>query len=149
MPPHYEHVRANGIKFRVWSAGEGDKLALCLHGFPEFSHSWRYQMPLLEKLGYRVWAPDLKGFGGSDAPTEVGNYRMDHLVEDVAALVDASGAKSLTLFGHDWGAFIAWNFAIQKKRPLEKLVILNVPHPGPTRKSFRDSKTGRPNWKQL
>ncbi len=123
-------VEANGFRFAVDEAGEGDHLALCLHGFPESRFSWRHQLPLLAELGYRAWAPDLRGYGDTEPrPQDVASYRIDRLVEDVAALVDASGARRATLIAHDWGAIVAWTFAARQVRPLERLVIMNVPHP--------------------
>lgn len=122
-------VEANGQTFELAKAGTGKKLALCLHGFPELNYSWRHQIPLLVELGYTVWAPNLRGYGGSSQPEGVDSYRLDILVQDIAALIDASGAEDVTLIAHDWGAIIAWQFAIQKIRPLTRLVIMNVPHP--------------------
>lgn len=123
-------VEANGFRFAVDEAGEGDHLAMCLHGFPESRFSWRFQLPLLAELGYRVWAPDLRGYGETEPkPRDVDAYNIDRLREDVAALIDASGAKKVTLIGHDWGAGLAWAFAGKPLRPLERLVIMNVPHP--------------------
>jgi len=124
-------VEANGFRFAVDEAGEGDHLALCLHGFPESRISWRFQLPFLAELGYRAWAPDLRGYGETEPkPCDVKAYLIDRLMEDVAALIDASGAKKVTLMGHDWGAGLAWTFATHAPRPLERLVIMNVPHPG-------------------
>jgi len=130
--PQYviKFVRTKDITFEVAESGSGDRLALLLHGFPESNFSWRFQLPFLAKLGYRVWAPNLRGYGNTSRPTGVKNYTVECLMDDVAALIDASGAKSVTLFGHDWGAVIAWNFAAREIRPLERLVIMNVPHPG-------------------
>jgi pimeloyl-ACP methyl ester carboxylesterase len=123
-------VEANGLRFAVDEAGEGDHLALCLHGFPESRFSWRHQLPALAELGYRAWAPDLRGYGDTQPrPQDVASYRIERLLEDVAALIDASGAKRVTLIGHDWGALVAWTFASQQVRPLARLVIMNVPHP--------------------
>lgn len=122
-------VEANGLTFEVAEAGAGDHLALCLHGFPELNYSWRHQMPLLAKMGYRVWAPNQRGYGGSTKPMGIGNYTIDKIVADAAALFDASGASRLTLIGHDWGGAIAWFFAINKVRPIERLVVMNLPHP--------------------
>jgi pimeloyl-ACP methyl ester carboxylesterase len=137
-------VEANGFRFAVDEAGEGDHLALCLHGFPESRFSWRYQLPLLAELGYRAWAPDLRGYGETEPkPREVQAYLIDRLMEDVAALIDASGAKSVTLIGHDWGAALAWTFAANAPRPLERLVIMNVPHPAVMSARLRKS------WAQL
>lgn len=123
-------VEANGFRFAVDEMGEGDHLALCLHGFPESRFSWRYQLPLLAELGYRAWAPDLRGYGETEPkPREVSAYAVDRLMEDVAALIDASGAKKVTLLAHDWGAGVGWTFAANQVRPLERLVIMNLPHP--------------------
>lgn len=122
-------VAANGLTFEVAEAGEGDHLALCLHGFPELNFSWRYQLPLLAELGYRVWAPNQRGYGGSSRPEGVEQYSADRIVADAAALFDASGATKLTLVAHDWGGAIAWMFAINRVRTVERLVVMNLPHP--------------------
>ncbi len=123
------HIEANGLTFEVAEAGSGDHLALCLHGFPELNYSWRHQIPMLAKMGYRVWAPNQRGYGGSTRPTGIENYTIERIVADAAALFDASGASRLTLIGHDWGGAIAWFFAINKVRPVERLVVMNLPHP--------------------
>lgn len=122
-------VDANGLTFEVDQAGSGSKFALLLHGFPESKFSWRFQIPLLVKLGYRVWAPNLRGYGKSSKPEGVKAYYMDRLLDDVAGLIDAAGAKETLLVTHDWGSIIAWQFAMRKLKPLEGLVIMNVPHP--------------------
>ena len=122
-------VAANGLTFEVAEAGEGDHLALCLHGFPELNFSWREQMPLLARMGYRVWAPNQRGYGASSRPGRVEDYTADKIVADAAALFDASGTRKLTLVAHDWGGAIAWLFAINRVRPLERLVVMNLPHP--------------------
>lgn len=137
-----EWIEANGLTFEVATAGVGDRLALLLHGFPELHYSWRHQMPMLAEMGYRVLAPNLRGYGGSDRPSGTSAYRLRTLVEDVAKLIDASGAGEVVLIAHDWGAIIAWQFAILKVRPLAKLVILNVPHPLCARRELS-------NWRQL
>jgi pimeloyl-ACP methyl ester carboxylesterase len=122
-------VAANGINFEVATIGTGDRLALCLHGFPEHAYSWRYQMPLLARLGYRVWAPNLRGYGNTDSPQEISAYKTRTLVEDVAGLIKASGAKETLLLAHDWGAALAWSIAILQPQLINRLVILNLPHP--------------------
>ena len=122
-------VNANGLTFEVAEAGAGDHLALCLHGFPELNYSWRHQMSLLASLGYRVWAPNQRGYGGTSRPAGIESYTTDKMVADAAALFDASGASRLTIIGHDWGGAIAWLFAINKVRPIERLVVMNLPHP--------------------
>jgi pimeloyl-ACP methyl ester carboxylesterase len=122
-------VEANGFSFAVDEAGSGDRLALCLHGFPESRFSWRNQLPMLADLGYRVWAPDLRGYGETEPkPQDVASYAVDKLMDDVEALIVASGAKDVTLIAHDWGAIVAWTFATSRRK-LSRLVIMNVPHP--------------------
>lgn len=122
-------VEANGLTFEVAQAGAGDHLALCLHGFPELNYSWRHQMSTLARMGYRVWAPNQRGYGGTTKPVGIAHYTVDKIVADAAALFDASGASQLTIIGHDWGGAIAWLFAINKVRPIERLVVMNLPHP--------------------
>ncbi len=139
-------IEANGIKFELAECGSGGRLALCLHGFPELNHSWRYQMPVLAQAGWRVWAPNLRGYGGTTRPPSIRDYAVDHLTQDVAALIDASGAREVMLIAHDWGAIIAWNFAIRKVRPLVKLVIMNVPHPKVAQRELRHWRQIRRSW---
>ena len=124
-----QFVEANSIRFEVHTCGEGDRLALCLHGFPEHAHSWRHQLPLFASLGYRAWAPNLRGYGATTRPAGVSQYAIEVLMEDVAGLVDAAGCQEVVLVAHDWGAVIAWMFATRKLRPLQRMIICNVPHP--------------------
>ncbi len=131
-----QFVDANGLRFEVDMCGAGDRLALCLHGFPEHSFSWRYQLPMLADLGYRAWAPNLRGYGNSSRPAGVAAYAIEHLLDDVAGLIDASGCSETVLIAHDWGAVIAWYFAMRLPRPIERLVICNVPHPVPARRAM-------------
>ena len=137
-----EWIEANGLTFEVATAGSGDRLALCLHGFPELHYSWRHQIPLLADMGYRVWAPNMRGYGETARPSNKRDYRLNNLTADVAALIDASGAKEVVLIAHDWGAIVAWHFAIKKLRPLTRLVIMNVPHPLCARRELT-------RWRQL
>jgi pimeloyl-ACP methyl ester carboxylesterase len=92
-------------------------------------------MPLLARLGYRVWAPDLRGYGGSDKPEGVKAYAIETLMADVAGLIDASGARETMLLAHDWGGIVAWQFATRALRPLERLVCMNIPHLGAAREA--------------
>ncbi|HJL14855.1 MAG TPA: alpha/beta hydrolase [Sandaracinaceae bacterium LLY-WYZ-13_1] len=123
------HVHANGLRFRVLEEGEGDRLALCLHGFPELGRSWRHQLPLLAELGYRGWAPDLRGYGGTERPRRVCDYALETLMDDVTGLIAAAGAERATLIAHDWGGLIAWHVAMRRPELLERLVVCNMPHP--------------------
>ena len=122
-------ILANGLSFVIDEAGEGDSVALFLHGFPESKHSWRYQLPLLAKLGWRAVAFDQRGYGDSSRPTGVKAYDIENLMADAGAVFDALGAKRRLLIAHDWGAIVAWAFAMDRVRDLEGLVIMNVPHP--------------------
>ena len=133
----HQFVQANGLRFHVAECGNGDRLALCLHGFPECWFSWRYQLPLLAQLGYRAWAPDLRGYGESECPRGMESYAIETLMDDVAALIDAAQARETILLAHDWGAVIAWYFAIRRLRPLQRLVIMNVPHPAVIERAMR------------
>ena len=139
-------VEANGLRFEVLEAGFGDRLALCLHGFPEHAVSWRHQMPVLADMGYRVWAVNQRGYGRTTRPTRVMDYALPELMDDVAALIDASGASSVVLIGHDWGAMVAWCFAAGRLRPLERLVIMNVPHPLCFRAALKHWRQARKSW---
>ncbi len=132
-------MNANGLTFAVDEAGEGEAVAILLHGFPENRSSWRHQLHPLANLGWHVIAPDMRGYGDSDRPRERDAYRIEHLVADVAALFDACGATRRLLVGHDWGAMVAWAFAIARARPLEGLVVMNVPHPSVFRHALRHS----------
>ena len=127
--PQFIRVPANGIHFEIATMGSGDRLALCLHGFPEHAYSWRHQMPLLARLGYRVWAPNLRGYGNTDSPREVSAYKARTLVEDVTALIKAAKPKETLLLAHDWGAALAWSVALDQPELIDRLVILNLPHP--------------------
>jgi pimeloyl-ACP methyl ester carboxylesterase len=132
----HRKLDANGLDFHVAECGDGDRLALCLHGFPEFWISWRHQMPLLAELGWRVQAPDLRGYGGTEKPSRREDYALERLLDDVAALIDLSGAREVMLVAHDWGGLIAWFFAMRGIRALDRLVIMNLPHPGAAERAF-------------
>jgi pimeloyl-ACP methyl ester carboxylesterase len=135
-------IDANGLSFEVDEAGSGGDVAILLHGFPESRYSWRYQLPLLAGLGWRVIAPDMRGYGGSSRPTRTSDYEIGRLVDDVAGLFDAAGARRRLLIGHDWGAGVAWAFALDRRLPLDGLVIMNVPHPAVLARVMRSS------WRQ-
>ncbi len=139
-------VVARGLSFEVVEAGQGDHLAICLHGYPELAYSWRHQLPALAAMGYRVWAPCQRGYGATSKPEGIDAYRMECLVADVAALFDASGAKTLTLIGHDWGGAVAWSFAIHRVRALDRLVIMNMPHPRCFARALRYWPQQRRSW---
>lgn len=133
----HRFIHANGLRFHVAECGKGERFILCLHGFPECWFSWRYQLPALAEAGYHVWAPDLRGYGQSDRPQRLEDYAIERLMDDVRALIEARGARHVVLVGHDWGALIAWYFAMRFPQHLDRLVIMNVPHPGVMERALR------------
>lgn len=151
-PPDDEHgcsflrVRANQLDFTVATAGSGDRLVLCLHGFPESSLSWRHQMAPLAHAGYRVWAPDLRGYGGTTRPDGLDAYRLEALMDDVGALIAASHTSRVILIGHDWGGIIAWYYAMRRPNQLDALIILNGPHPACFEREIRHWRQLRRSW---
>lgn len=129
-------VAANGLNFTVDEAGDGDTVALLLHGFPEARQAWSDQLPALAALGWRAAAPDMRGYGASDRPKALSAYYIEQLVGDVEALFEALGAKRRILIGHDWGGVIAWQVALRRPGLLDGLVILNAPHPAVYRRAY-------------
>ena len=139
-------IQANNIEFEVDAQGEGETLILCLHGWPEHSITWRFQMSHFANLGYRVWAPNLRGYGNSDIPKGMKNYQIEILMEDVAGIIEASGAKEVILLSHDWGALIAWHFAMRYPNMITRLIICNVPHPAQFIRSMKTLEQWMRSW---
>src|SRR5688572_11466991 len=110
-PPELRTVNANGLEMRVATAGEGPLVLLC-HGWPEGWRSWRHQIDALAAAGYRAAAPDMRGYGGTEAPQAIDAYSIMHLVGDVVGLVEALGETQAVIVGHDWGAVVAWHAAL-------------------------------------
>jgi pimeloyl-ACP methyl ester carboxylesterase len=127
MFPEPYTVRSNGINLAVHEQGHGPAIVL-LHGFPELAYSWRHQLPALADAGYRAIAPDQRGYGRSDVPPDVGDYRIEELIADVHGLLDALELDSATFVGHDWGALVLWQMAMRAPERIDRLIILNIPH---------------------
>jgi epoxide hydrolase 4 len=123
-------VHANGLNFHVVEAGpeDADPLFL-LHGFPEFWWAWRKLIPPLAAAGYRVIAPDLRGYNLSDAPRGIAAYWLDLLAADITGIAGALGLSTFHLTGHDWGGIVAWWVAARHADRVRRLVILDAPHP--------------------
>lgn len=120
----------NGVRLHYQAAGPlTGKTVLLLHGFPEFWYGWRRQIAALAEAGFRVIVPDQRGYNLSQKPRGVKQYDLDLLAGDMLALMDQLGAPTFLLAGHDWGAAVAWWLAIHHPQRVEKLAILNVPHP--------------------
>jgi pimeloyl-ACP methyl ester carboxylesterase len=124
----HRHVVVNGVRLHVVEAGTGP-LVVLLHGFPEFWYSWRRQLPALAEAGFHAVAPDLRGYNESGKPPNVRDYRLHCLVDDVAGLIAAMGEQRAVVVGHDWGGAIAWKLAMSRPDLVERLAILNSPHP--------------------
>ena len=127
--PNFETVATNSIHLRVALAGQGP-LVVLVHGWPESWYSWRHQIPALAEAGYRVAAPDVRGYGGSDKPEAIEAYAIKEMCADIAGLVTALGETQAVLVGHDWGAPIVWNTALFHPEKVRAVVGLSVPHTG-------------------
>jgi len=121
-------IAVNGIEMFLLEQGEGPLVVLC-HGWPELSYSWRHQIPALAAAGFRVVAPDMRGFGRTSAPEDVGAYTIFHTVGDIVALVAALGEKQAVVVGHDWGAPVAWHCAMFRPDIFTRVAGLSVPPP--------------------
>jgi len=135
-----QYIKTNGIRLNVVQDGPDEgPLVILLHGFPEFWYGWRQQIPYLASAGYRVWAPDQRGYNLSDKPDGIVAYTLDELADDVIGLIDAAGQKQAFLMGHDWGAVVAWWVAAKYPDRLARLVTLNVPHGAVMQKNLRSN----------
>ena len=121
------YADVNGVRLHYVSQGSGP-LILFVHGFPEFWYAWRNQLAEFSR-DHRAVAMDMRGYNLSSKPGAVAAYRMPNMVEDIRALVDHLGARKFVLVGHDWGGGVAWAFAMAHPDRLERLVIINAPHP--------------------
>jgi pimeloyl-ACP methyl ester carboxylesterase len=123
-------VQANGLRFRTLVDGPPDgEMFILLHGFPEGAESWSPQLEALGKAGFLAVAPDLRGYGLTDAPELPSDYAIDHLGEDVRSMITAFGRSAANIAGHDWGAMVAWFFAGRYPQMTKTLTALSVPHP--------------------
>jgi pimeloyl-ACP methyl ester carboxylesterase len=126
--PSSRTISANGIDQFLLEQGEGPLVVLC-HGWPELSHSWRHQIPAIAAAGFRVVAPDMRGFGRTSAPADIDAYSIFDTVGDMVALVAALGAKQAVIVGHDWGAPVAWHAAMFRPDVFTAVAGLSVPPP--------------------
>jgi pimeloyl-ACP methyl ester carboxylesterase len=141
---HREAV-VNGVRLHYVEAGRGP-LVLLLHGFPEFWYSWRHQLPALAAAGFHAVAPDLRGYNLSAKPPGAHSYRVEALVGDVLGLIRATGHERAALAGHDWGGGIAWAAAMRHPAAVERLVVLNAPHPAAFARELRTASQLRRSW---
>ena len=131
----HRSIETNGIAMHVAEQGEGPLVLLC-HGFPECWYAWRHQLAALAEAGFHAAAPDMRGYGRTDAPAEIDRYTLLHLVGDMLGLLDGLGAQTAVIAGHDWGAPVAWHSAQLRPDRFRAVIGLSVP--------FRARGTARP-----
>lgn len=142
---NHRYAVVNGIRLHWVEAGTGP-LVVLLHGFPEFWYSWRHQIPALAEAGFRVVAPDLRGYNESEKPAGIRRYRLETLADDVLAIIHALGQERCAVVGHDWGGAIAWFLAMRHPQAVENLIVLNAPHPERFFQELRTPAQLRKSW---
>lgn len=136
-----EYCDVNGIKMHYVTEGEGP-LVLLLHGFPQFWYAWRKIIPQLSQK-FKVVAPDLRGYGETDKPQNISDYKLNNLSKDIVGLIKHLGYSKAFIVGHDWGGAIGWELALTHPEVVDKLVTINAPHPAKFAKAIRS------NYKQM
>src|SRR5699024_8766453 len=127
--PNHSWTDLGDVVLHYVTAGDpDDPLVVFLHGFPEFWYAWHDQIDRLAATGYRVIAPDMRGYNRSQKPRRIEPYRLSHLASDIVELIRSVGADRATVVGHGWGGVIAWELAHRHPEILERLVVLNAPH---------------------
>jgi pimeloyl-ACP methyl ester carboxylesterase len=148
MELRHRAIWTNGIRLHAVEAGPEDgPLLVLLHGFPEFWYGWRHQIPSLAAAGFRVLVPDQRGYGLSDKPRGIPAYRLDWLALDVVGLIDDAGRDKAFVVGHDWGGTVAWWLGMRHPDRLERLALLNTPHPAVMRRNIlKNPAQRRRSW---
>lgn len=143
-PWTHDFIKTNGIELHYVTQGEGP-LMLMLHGFPEFWYSWRHQIPEFAQ-DYKVVALDLRGYNESDKPVDLNAYVMEELIRDVEGFIKGLGYESCVLVAHDWGGAIAWSFAYAYPAMVDKLIVMNIPHPAKFEAGIRTPEQLLKSW---
>jgi epoxide hydrolase 4 len=148
MPITHHTAKVNGVRLHYARAGDpdADELILFVHGFPEFWYAWRKQLATFgdnPELRICAVAPDLRGYNLSDKPAEVGQYALNHVIEDMRELVAHLGFSRCTYVGHDWGGIVGWAFAATYPDLVQRLVIINAPHPNVFDREIEHNPTQR------
>lgn len=138
----FRFIETNGIRMRVATAGDSGPLVIMAHGWPESWYSWRHQIVALANAGYRVVAPDMRGYGATDAPANVEDYNILELAADMAGVVDAFGEEKAIIMGHDWGSIVAWHSVLLHPDKFSALVAMSVPYSG------RPAQSPLVSWQQ-
>lgn len=126
MPIQHRFIESNGIRMHIAEQG----LVILCHGFPECWYVWRHQIEALAAAGYRVVAPDQRGYGLTEQPLEITQYHILNLAADIVGLVHALGEEKAIIAGHDWGAVVAWTCAVLRPDVFPALGLLGVPYFG-------------------
>ncbi|MEA5509710.1 alpha/beta hydrolase [Crocosphaera sp. UHCC 0190] len=138
------YIQSNGIELHYVTKGQG-KLMLMLHGFPEFWYSWRYQIAEFSQ-NYNVVALDLRGYNKSDKPQALKAYHISELVKDIEGVIKGLGYDNCILVAHDWGGAIAWYFVNSYPEMVEKLIVMNLPHPAKFKQSLKTLQQLSKSW---
>ncbi len=131
----FRSIESNGITMRIAEAGTDGPLLLLAHGWPESWYSWRHQLVALANSGYRIVAPDMRGYGETEAPTEVESFDIAHLTADIVGILDTLGEETAVIIGHDWGAIIGWHCALMYPKRFTGLIAMSVPYGGRPKQS--------------
>lgn len=142
----FRRVDVGEVHLHCACAGDRGPLVVFLHGFPEAWFSWEKQLVALARAGFRAVAPDMRGYNESDKPLGVASYEVERLTEDVAALVRAFGETRAHVVGHDWGGVVAWAFAMLYPEMLDRLAVINLPHPERMLHGFRTARQLKKSW---
>ena len=126
----FSRIETNGIHMRIAEMGTTGPLVILAHGWPESWYSWRHQITALANAGYRVVAPDMRGYGQTDAPADADDYDIEHIAADMVGVVDAFGEEQAIIMGHDWGSIVAWNTVLLHPDRFSALVAMSVPYGG-------------------
>ncbi|MDA1372863.1 MAG: alpha/beta hydrolase [Proteobacteria bacterium] len=126
----FRFIEANGLRMRIAEAGDTGPLILLAHGWPESWYSWRHQLTGLAAAGYRVVAPDMRGYGETDKPAAVNDYDTVHTAGDMVGILDALGEETAIMVGHDWGSLVAWNTVLMYPDRFSALIAMSVPYGG-------------------
>ena len=141
---HFSDVKTNGVTLRVAEAGPSDGPALfMLHGFPEYWQAWEHYIEPFATAGFHVIAPDQRGYHLSEKPVGVGAYDLDQLAVDITSLADHFGARHFSVIGHDWGGTVGWWIATRSPARLDRLAVMNAPHPSVWREAMRSNPEQR------
>jgi pimeloyl-ACP methyl ester carboxylesterase len=139
------YAELDGVRLHYVEQGEGP-LVVLLHGFPEFWYGWRHQLGPLAEAGFRVVAPDMRGYNLSSKPPGISSYDIDLLAGDVRDLVAERGETSACVAGHDWGGVVAWAAASRHPEAVRRLAVLNAPHPNVYRAHLKDPRQLVKSW---